>query len=238
MFASKAERIAAPILAAQPAPSYPCQSFPAVGLSKSYLDAANQSCDGKPDFACQLASGVVTIELKEGNLNFHRTHESSRAALQSEYEQMTGRGFMENLPHSKTSQALFTAGRGRAALDHGFNHSLYKLLAIQAQHGWQRFVVVFVNTPPKRYAEKYLAAGLVFCTLKTLPDMLRTIELCQYGLFVPYVFISKRAKYWYTVTPDHRDHGKTAAVVIASDRVRFEAVAEAATPAILGWAYP
>lgn len=238
MFASKAERIAAPILAAQPAPSYPCQSFQAVGLSKSYLDAANQACDGKPDFACQLPSGIVTTELKDGTLNFHRTRESSRAALQSEFEQMTGRGYLEDLPHWKTSQALFNAGRGRAALEHGFNHSLYKLLALQARHGWQRFVVVFMDTVPKKYAERYLAAGLVFCTLKTLPDMLRTIEWCQHGLFVPFMFISKRAKYGYTVTPDHRDHGKTAAAVIASDRAKFEAIATAESTPGLGWKYP
>jgi hypothetical protein len=226
-FASRAERKAAPILAAHPAPSKPCQSFAAVGLSKFYLDAANQTCEGKPDFLCQQALSFTLEELKDGDLNFHRTHESSRAALQSEYTEMTGRFTFEDLPHSMLSKALYDAGRTRACLDHGFNHSLYKVLALQAAHGWQRYVVVFVKTPPKRYAMQYIAAGLVFCTLKTLPDMLRTIELCQHGFFVPFQFISNRAKYWYTVTPDHTDHGKSAEVVTASDRAKFLAVANA-----------
>jgi hypothetical protein len=226
-FASKAERLAAPILAAQPAPSKPCQSFSDAGLSDSYMDAANESCDGKPDFLCVQAHSFTLLELKDGDLNFHVTHESSRAALQSEYEAMTGRAYVESLPHSKMSGALFDAGHHRACLDHGFNHSLWKLLALQAAHGWQRYVAVFVKTPPKRLAMQYLAAGLVFCTLDTLPDMLRTIELCQHGFFVPFIFISKRAKYWYSVTPDHTDHGKPAEAILASDRAKFEAAAAA-----------
>lgn len=226
-YASKAERLAAPILATQPAPSKPCQSFTAVGLSKFYLDAEGQSCEGKPDFLCQQARSSTLEELKDSDLNFHRTHESSRAALQFEFEAMTGRAYMEDLPHSMLSGALYDAGRTRACLDHGFNHSLYKLLALQATHGWQRYVIVFVKTPPKRLATIYLDAGLVFCTLKTLPDMLRTIELCQHGFFVPFMFISKRAKYGYTVTPDHTDQGKSAEVVTASDRAKFLAVATA-----------
>lgn len=124
-----------------------------------------------------------------------------------------------------TSKALFDGGRGRACLDHGFNHSIFKHLAIQASLGWQRYIVVFVKTPPKQLANMYLERGLVFCTLKTLPDMLRTIELCQQGIFVPFLFISRPANYWFTVTPDHADHGKSAELVIAKARAKFEAVA-------------
>lgn len=224
-FASNAERDAAPVLAAYPAPSQPCQKFGDAGLSAFYMDAANELCEGKPDFLCVQARSFTLEELKSGDLNFHLTHESSRAALQSEYESMTGRVSPQRLSHSMLSEALYYGGRSRACLDHGWNHSLYKLLALQAAHGWQRYVIVFVKTPPKRLAMQYLAAGLVFCTLKTLPDMLRTIELCQHGFFVPFMFISKRAKYGFTVTPDHTDHGKPSEAITASDRAKFEAVA-------------
>lgn len=224
-FASKAERDAAPALAAQPVPSVPCQSFASAGLSNSYLDAANEPCIGKPDFLCQQPRSFTFLELKAGDLNFRRTREISRAELQREYESMTRRIYETDLPHSMLSKALYDGGRSRACLDHGFNHSLYKLLALQAAHGWQRYVVVFAKTPPKRLAVQYLAAGLVFCTLATLPDMLRTIELCQHGIFIPFVFASKRAKYGYTVTPDHRDRGISAEIVLASDRAKFEAIA-------------
>lgn len=57
------------------------------------------------------------------------------------------------------------------------------------------------------------------------PGLLRTIELCQRGFFVPFVFISKPAKYGYTVTPDPTDHGKPAEAILASDRAKFEAAA-------------
>jgi hypothetical protein len=35
--------------------------------------------------------------------------------------------------------------------------------------------------------------------------MLRPIELAQHGIFLPFVFHSKRAKYGFTVTADHTD---------------------------------
>lgn len=224
-FASQAERLAAPILAGHPAPSEPCQSFTSIGLESSFLDAGNRLCEARPDFVCKQSTTTTAIELKAGDLNFHLNYESSRAALQSEYEQMVQRYHFEDLPHSMTSKALFDGGRGRACLDHGFNHSIFKHLAIQASLGWQRYMVVFVKTPPKRLAKMYLERGLVFCTEKTLPAMLRTIELCQHGIFEPFMFISKRAKYWYTVTPDHTDHGQSAALVKAKARAKFEAVA-------------
>lgn len=174
------------------------------------------------------------MEFKAGKLNHHLTHESSRAALQRDYEAYTGRYSFDPLPHSLTSGYLHHR-RPVSCLTHGFNHALFKVLALQAEHGWQRYVVVFEKTPAKRDATRYLKAGLVFCTVATLPDMLRTIELAQYGIFVPFVFEPKRANYSFTVTPDHRDRGRSIESVRASDRTKFEtAVAscreEAANP--------
>lgn len=227
IYMSKAERKAAPVLAAHPAPSYMCQSFAAAGLTGAYMDVADELCSAKPDALCEQTNSFTFIELKDGDLNFHRTHESSRAALQDEYQLMTGRFHFENLPHSMTSKALYDAGRTRACLEHGFNHSVYKHLAVQAKLGWQRYVIVFVETPSKRLAMKYLELGLVFCTLDTLPSMLRTIELCQLGFYVPFEFTPKRAKYAFWVTPDHRDKGTSAAVMADKDRAKLLAQIEA-----------
>jgi len=103
------------------------------------------------------------------------------------------------------------------------------VLALQAEHGWQRYLVVFKNNPSKADAKRYLEAGLVFCTQKTLPDLLQTIELAQHGIFLPFVHEAKRAKYSFTVTADHADLGKPEAIVAASDRTKLLA-AEAVRP--------
>jgi hypothetical protein len=231
---STAEASAAATLAQLPFPAYPCEDFAEAGLTTTYQDAEGVTLTGKPDFlACQPRS-FTALEFKAGKLNHHLTHESSRAALQREYEAYTGRYSFDPLPHSVTSGYLHRR-RPVACLDHGFNHALFKVLALQAEHGWQRYIVVFEKTPSKRDAMRYLEAGLVFCTLATLPDMLRTIELAQYDIFLPFMFQSTRVKYGFTVTPDHCDKGRSAESVRTSDRMKFEsAVAtyrtEAANP--------
>lgn len=220
---SKAEAAAAAILAQLPFPAHPCEDFAEAGLPTTYRDAVGEKHTGKPDFLCCQSRSFTLLEFKAGKLNHHLTHESSRAALQSEYEAYTGRVSWEPLPHSVTSSYLYRRSP-RACLDHGFNHSLFKALALQAEHGWQRYLVCFEKTPPKRDAMRYLEAGLVFCTLATLPDMLRTIELAQHGIYLPFVFQSKRAKYGFTVTPDYTDKGRSCNSIRASDRLKFETV--------------
>lgn len=232
---STAEATAAAQLAILPFLVRPCDDFKTAGLRSTYQDAADEPHTGKPDFLCIQNRSFTFLEFKAGKLNHHLSHESSRSALQSEYEACTGRVSFERLSHSTTSSYLYRR-RPRACLDHGFNHSLFKVLALQAEHGWQRYVVCFNKTPSRRDAARYLEAGLVFCTLKTLPDMLQTIELAQHGFFIPFVFYSKRAMYSFTVTPDHEDKGRSAESIRMSDRVKFEAVvaarrAEIANPA-------
>lgn len=220
---SAAEAAAAVALAQLPFPAKPCESFGAAGLPATYQDAGNETHTGKPDFLICQPQSFTFLEFKAGKLNHHLTHESSRSALQSEYEQCAGRISSDRLPHSVTSSYLYSR-RPRACIDHGFNHSLFKALALQAEHGWQRYLVCFDKTPSKRDAERYLETGLVFCTLDTLPNMLRTIELAQHGIFMPFVFHSKRAKYGFSVTPDHADRGRQVAFIRESDRAKFEAV--------------
>jgi hypothetical protein len=223
---SAAEAAAAAKLTQLPFPANPCENFGAAELPATYQDAGNETHSAKPDFLICQPRSFTFLEFKAGKLNYHLTHESSRSALQSEYERCTGRMSIDLLPHSVTSSYLYSRSP-RACIDHGFNHSLYKALALQAQHGWQRYLVCFDKTPSKRDAERYLEAGLVFCTLDTLPDMLRTIELAQHGIYLPFVFHSKRAKYGFTVTPDHTDRGRSAESIRASDRVKFETVVAA-----------
>lgn len=218
---STAEASAAATLAHLPFPAYPCEDFAEAGLSTTYQDAESATLIGKPDFLVRQSRSFTALEFKAGKLNHHLTHESSRAALQRDYEAYTGRYSFDPLPHSLTSGYLHQR-RPVSCLTHGFNHALFKVLALQAEHGWQRYVVVFEKTPAKRDATRYLKAGLVFCTVATLPDMLRTIELAQYGIFVPFVFAPKRANYSFTVTPDHHDRGRSAESVRASDRTKFE----------------
>ena len=54
-----------------------------------------------------------------------------------------------------------------------------------------------------------------------LPRMLTTIELCQRGFFVPFMFISKPAKYGFTITPDYRDKGRSASALAIADRAKL-----------------
>lgn len=188
-------------------------------LPPEYLDANGTSLIGKPDFLCRQQRGFTFIEYKDGRLNHQLTHESSRAALQSVYEQYAGKLSIEPLSHSFLSSFLWNSPARRACIEHGFNHSLFKVAALQAEHGWQRYIVCFKSNPTKADAERYLDAGLVFCTLKNVESLLRTIELAQHGFFVPFQFVAR--SYSFTVTPDHRDCGKPAETIRASDRAKF-----------------
>jgi hypothetical protein len=135
---------------------------------------------------------------------------------------------IEPLSHSFLSSFLWNSPARRACIEHGFNHSLFKVAALQAEHGWQRYIVCFKNNPTKADAERYLDAGLVFCTLKNVESPLRTIELAQHGFFVPFQFVAR--SYSFTVTPDHSDFGESAEAIRASDRSKFmSAVREAKT---------
>lgn len=201
-----------------------CDTF-APHLSPAYLDADGAETTGKPDFLIHRGAGFHFIETKNGSLNRCRTKADSTEALRQSYAEVFGR-YGGHLAHHELSSALYAhSERGRiAARAGGWNHSVYKLLAMQAQHGWQRFLVVFQSNPSGRDAELYCRLGLVFCTIKTLPDFLQTIELMRHGIFIPFVHKSKN--YTFTVTPDLSTDSLDAADVEAIDRTRFlEAVA-------------
>jgi len=213
---SASERTALAFYATLPVPVKPTQTF-APHLPIHYRDGAGVELEGRPDAICTQPMSYTFIESKNGVLNHHSDKESSYWALQQEYA-LRVRGRIDQpynvlASHFQRTNPVFLH-------DNAWNQSLYKVLALQAEHGWQRYIVCFKRNPSKRDAMRYADAGLVFCTERTLADMLQTIELAQHGFFVP--FVLKTRTYGYSVTPDHADRGRSVDDVRASDRAKFE----------------
>lgn len=202
-----------------------CDSFEP-RLQKRYLDGDGLTQAGKPDFLIDYASDHYHfIETKNGILNNCYSQAESTEALRRAYAEVFGR-YGGNLPHHQLSAELYahsTAGRiaVRAA---GWNHSLYKLLALQAQHGWQRFIVVFQSNPAKVDAQRYCQAGLVFCTIKTLPALLETIKYMRYGIYIPFRLTTRN--YSFTIESDLSTGLLSEAEVQFNDRARFVSTIE------------
>jgi hypothetical protein len=178
-----------------------CTSFEPY-LSSFYHDASGEELEGKPDFVIQRQHGPVFIDLKAGALNNHYTRESSREALADEYMRLFHRP-ADGLSHAALSSALHKSpGRfGTVAALQAFNHSLWKVLALQALHGWHRYIVCFQQNPKPAEAERYCAAGLVWCTLKTLPQLLMHIDLNTAG--IPTSFVHGAQKFHFKVEFDN-----------------------------------
>lgn len=75
------------------------------------------------------------------------------------------------------------------------------VLVLQAQHGLHNFLVCFKDNPKPADAERYCNAGLIWCTLKTLPQLLIRIELDAAG--VPISFVHRAQKFVYSVEFDN-----------------------------------
>jgi hypothetical protein len=223
---SASERAALAFYATLPFPVAPAQTF-APHLPIRYRDGAGIELEGRPDALCSQQRSYTFIESKNGVLNHHLDKASSHRALQAEYTRRAHDG--RDKPYNELTDYFHRHDPGFLQ-DHAWNASLFKVLALQAEHGWQRYIVCFKNNPTKRDAERYLSAGLVFCTEKTLPRMLQTIELTQHGIFVPFVFREARA-YSFSVTPNLSDKGRTVAEVAASDRAKFDIVVAASKAA-------
>jgi hypothetical protein len=200
---SKAERIIAPLVHSLAGER--CNTFGPY-LSTTYCDAAGVELEGRPDFSVPGTDGPIFIEVKSGKLNFHRTQASSREALASAYQSNFHRCAGE-MTHSQLSKALYESRAGHVCLDHGWNHSVFKLAALQAQHGWQRYIVCFDEAPTRKEAAAYAKAGLVWCSAETpkghhatgLEDMVLAIRLLPHGFKIPYLY--KKRTYAYAVEP-------------------------------------
>jgi hypothetical protein len=219
---SIAEGAAAPAIAALG--GKPCHTF-APHLPTKYMDAAGEALTGEPDFVVLRGQHRIYLEWKAGKLNHHYTRASSHEALEDEYRYFF-RSPPEGKSHSALSNALYHAGRSGklATLAHGFNHSLWKVLALQARHGWRNYVVCFKTNPKPEDAERYCAAGLVWCTLETLPQLLLRIELEAAGF--PISFVHRAQKFSYEV---QFDNGTATAAEV---RTRFFAAVAADKAAI------
>jgi hypothetical protein len=57
-------------------------------------------------------------------------------------------------------------------LENSWNQSLYKVLALQKLHGWEKYGVCFKRNPSVKDAKRFADADLVFCTEATLAQML------------------------------------------------------------------
>ncbi|SOZ17068.1 conserved hypothetical protein [Cupriavidus taiwanensis] len=63
-----------------------------------------------------------------------------------------------------------------------FSHSRYKQAIVQRALTPQHLIVVFERPVPYETMLKYAKAGLVAIHLEALPQFLRYIRLCRYGL--------------------------------------------------------
>jgi hypothetical protein len=201
-------------------------------LPATYQDAEGMELEAKPDFLIQRPRCFTFIDTKSGKLNNHYTRSSSREALADAYLYHLHR-LPDGMSHSALSKELYNSTNMRgtlAVMEHGFNHSRFKQAAVQAKQGWQRFLVVFKASPSKAAAKRYLDAGLVFCTVKTLPDLMNTIELLQRGWNIPFVF--KGPGYSFTVSADPATEGFSCADVEYLDRAKFLAALAADEEAV------
>jgi hypothetical protein len=57
------------------------------------------------------------------------------------------------------------------------------------------FVVCFEKNPKPADAERYSAAGLIWCTLKTLPQLLVRIDLEAAGVSIPFIHTTQKFSY-------------------------------------------
>lgn len=198
-FDSINERNAAPAIAALG--GIRCDTF-APPLPPTYQDAEGVELTGKPDFVITRGPCLIHVELKDGRLNNHYTRASSREALEDEYRRLL-HGCPDHMSYSTLSTALHESGRSGylATLEHGFNHSLWKLVALQAHYGWRNYIVCFKANPKPEDAKRYCSAGLVWCTLKTLPQLIARIELEAVG--IPISFVHRAQKFEYEVRFDN-----------------------------------
>jgi hypothetical protein len=224
---SKSERAALPILTALGGRPYATFS---PYLPTTYLDASDARHTGLPDYLVRRRSLTAFVEWKAGALNNHYTKASSYAALQGEYcgPEQSYNFLSEHFWKSPYRSGIVTG------MKHCFNQSLWKVLALQAEKGWRNYIVCFDANPTPANAERYAKAGLVWCTVKTLDQLLLRIELAEAGF--PISFIHRTTKYTYevvfdngTATPEEtRTHFlATVASNQAADAARQDAAADA-----------
>lgn len=67
-----------------------------------------------------------------------------------------------------------------------WNHARRKHAIVQKALTPQNYIVVFEKAVPMEDALAYMKAGIVFCTMKSLPSYLAKVKLAQHGLHVAF----------------------------------------------------
>ena len=119
----------------------------------------------------------IHLEWKASELNGVRTKTTSESQLA---RKMADRGGF-TLPNDD--------------LKFGWNHSRNKQAIVQAAYTPDRFIVCFEKAPTFEQALVYIKAGVLFCTLDSLPSYLGYVRFKQRGLSVGFTLN-------YTVTDD------------------------------------
>ena len=110
----------------------------------------------------------IHLEWKDAELNGVKTKATSESQLASKARARGGFNIMKDY------------------LDFGWNHSKIKQAIVQAAYTPDRFIVCFAKAPPFSEVLTYLKAGIVFCTLASLPSYLGYVRLKQLGLAVSF----------------------------------------------------
>ena len=144
-------------------------------FDKTFRDPKGESFGAYPDF--YHARYGIYLEWKDGDLNGVTTVATSESQLAGQRQRRGGPNILPDF------------------LKYGWNHSKNKQAIVQAAYTPDRFIVCFAKAPALSEALAYLKAGVVFCTLASLPSYLCYVRLKQCGLAVGF-------SEHYTVTDD------------------------------------
>lgn len=152
-------------------------------FATTFKDSEGTSFYACPDF--HHARYNVYLEWKDSKLNGVRTKATSESQLSAQLMRRGGFNVMNDF------------------LKYGWNHSRNKQAIVQATYTPDRFIVCFATAPPFSEALAYLTAGVVFCTLSSLPSFLGYVRLKQFGLSVGFSLD-------YTLTDEATNHSHAA----------------------------
>lgn len=133
-------------------------------FTQTFKDAEGTEFRACPDF--HHARYGLSLEFKAADLNGVKTKASADKQVADKMEWRGGFLTMKD------------------SLDYQWNHSRRKQAIVQTALTPDRFIVCFAKAPPFSEALAYLKAGVVFCTLASLPSYMGYVRLKQRGLAV------------------------------------------------------
>ena len=141
----------------------PCDDY----LPGDFYDKNGELMPSKGDFY-HPRTGLY-LEHKAADLNGVTTKAKSRSQLQGRANHRGGKPW-------RCDELKF-----------GWNHSKASKSIIQAKLTPQNYIVVFEKPVPAKQAIAYMEAGIVFCTMKSLPSYLAKVRLAQRGFNFPFI---------------------------------------------------